>query len=64
MIQINVEGMSCDGCEKNVEEALKNVEGVEDAVADRETNSATVEGDAEIQDLITAVREAGYTPSS
>ncbi|MDY6764853.1 MAG: heavy metal-associated domain-containing protein [Halobacteria archaeon] len=63
MIQIDVEGMRCEGCEKNVEEALKKVEGVENAVADRQTDSATVEGEAEIEDLITAVKEAGYTPS-
>ncbi|MDX1746276.1 MAG: cation transporter, partial [Halobacteriales archaeon] len=32
---ITVEGMSCDHCEQAVEEALRGVNGVTDATADR-----------------------------
>lgn len=49
--------MTCSGCEENVETALREVEGVEDASADEETDTVTVEGDADPLDLIAAVPE-------
>ena len=49
--------MTCDGCEENVENALREVEGVEDASADEGTDTVTVEGDADPLDLIAAVPE-------
>ncbi|MFC7045243.1 heavy-metal-associated domain-containing protein [Halobacteriaceae archaeon GCM10025711] len=58
---ITVEGMSCGGCEETVEEALNGVPGVTGASADRETDSATIEGDADAGALVEAVENAGYT---
>ena len=58
---ISVEGMSCGHCEQTVEEALCDVAGVTDADADRESERVTVEGDAEVSALLTAVEDAGYT---
>ncbi|MFC7081559.1 heavy-metal-associated domain-containing protein [Halorussus caseinilyticus] len=58
---ITVEGMSCGGCEENVENALRDVPGVTDAEADNESDSVTVEGDASDADLVAAVEDAGYT---
>jgi copper chaperone len=58
--KLTVEGMSCGACESSVETALRGVDGVEDASADRESGTATVEGDADPLDLIAAVNEAGY----
>lgn len=57
---LSVEGMSCDGCEKSVVEALEGVDGVENASADHEANTASVEGDADPLDLVVAVNDAGY----
>lgn len=54
---LRVTGMTCGGCEENVETALRGVEGVEDASADNETDTVTVEGDADPLDLIAAVPE-------
>lgn len=61
---ITVEGMSCEHCEQTVEEALENVDGVTAATADRETDSATIEGAAEPAALVSAVSEAGYDASA
>lgn len=61
---IDVDGMRCGGCEESVEEALRGVPGVDGAEADRETGVATVEGDADAQDLVAAVEEAGYDASA
>ena len=60
---ITVEGMSCEHCEQSVTEALEGVDGVESATADRERESATVEGDADPDALVSAVSEAGYDAS-
>ena len=56
-----VEGMSCDGCEQTVEEALRDVDGVESVAVDRTNTSATVDGEAEPRVLVTAVENADYT---
>ncbi|MFC7166500.1 heavy-metal-associated domain-containing protein [Halospeciosus flavus] len=63
-ITITVEGMSCGGCEDTVESALSEVSGVESAEADREEGVATVEGDADVDDLVQAVEHAGYEASA
>ena len=57
---ITVRGMSCEGCENAVEGALTDVEGVTEAEADRETERATVAGDADPDELVSAVEDAGY----
>ncbi|WP_129117010.1 heavy-metal-associated domain-containing protein [Halegenticoccus tardaugens] len=57
---LTVEGMHCGGCEGTVVEALERVDGVERASADRESATATVEGDADARDLVAAVEDAGY----
>ncbi|MDS0478116.1 heavy metal-associated domain-containing protein [Natrinema sp. 1APR25-10V2] len=61
---ITVEGMTCGHCEQTVEEALEDVDGVTSASADRETESVTVEGNADTTELISAVDEAGYEASA
>ncbi|MFC6823899.1 CopZ family metallochaperone [Halopelagius fulvigenes] len=61
---ITVEGMTCEHCEQTVEEALSGVGGVESATADRESESATVEGDADEDELVAAVEDAGYDASA
>lgn len=61
---ITVEGMTCEHCEQTVEEALEDVEGVTSASADRESESVTVEGNADTDELVSAVDEAGYEASS
>ncbi|EFW93462.1 Heavy metal transport/detoxification protein [Haladaptatus paucihalophilus DX253] len=61
---IDVDGMSCGGCEQNVVEALEDVSGVSDASADHEAGTATVEGDANDADIVAAVEDAGYDASA
>ncbi len=39
---IKVEGMVCNGCENRVQNALKNIEGVENVIADHVTGTVTV----------------------
>lgn len=62
--RLTVEGMSCGHCEQTVEEALSDVEGVESVDVDRESAAATVEGDADPDELVAAVEDAGYEASA
>lgn len=57
---LTVEGMTCDHCEQTVEEAVEGVSGVTAASADRDTETITVEGEADSAALIAAVEDAGY----
>lgn len=54
--------MSCNGCERNVEKALKNVDGVRRVEADQEggTVDVVVEDDVSDDDLGNVIRDAGY----
>lgn len=61
---ITVEGMTCEHCEQSVEEALEGVDGVSNATADREAESATIEGAAESETLVSVVEDAGYDASA
>lgn len=61
---ITVEGMTCRHCEQTVEEALQDVKGVTSATADRETESATIEGNADVDTLVNTVTDAGYDASA
>lgn len=62
--RILIEGMKCMHCKASVENALKSVDGVTDAVADLETKTATVKTSVEIEDvlLMEAVRKKGFIP--
>lgn len=62
--ELTVEGMTCGGCEQNVEDALEGVDGVTSASADRDADAATVEGDADAGTLVDAVENAGYDASA
>ena len=57
---IEIRGMSCAGCETTVEEALESVDGVVGVQVDRETDSASVQGEPNWSELEQAVTDAGY----
>lgn len=59
--KLDVEGMSCTGCEENVVNAVKNVENVLRVEADHEKNEVDITHDSADTDAIRqAVHEAGY----
>jgi len=62
-ITLPVTGMSCAACQSHVERALRSTAGVSEASVNLLTNSAKVSFNpaaAKPEDLIAAVREAGY----
>ncbi|MCD8161936.1 MAG: heavy metal translocating P-type ATPase [Synergistaceae bacterium] len=60
MRQYTVTGMSCAACSSSVEKAVSKVPGVTSCSVSLLTNSMGVEGTASDEEIIAAVREAGY----
>ncbi len=63
MEQYNVTGMSCAACSARVEKAVSKVQGVTSCSVSLLTNSMGVEGTAAPDDIIAAVKAAGYGAS-
>ena len=59
---ISVTGMSCNGCEQNVETALQNLDGVSRVDADHEAETVDVvlEDGVSDDDVNAAIEQAGY----
>ena len=63
--ELDVEGMSCTGCEENVTNAVKRVDGVHRVTADHETGDVEVTGEKETEDAVKqAIHDAGYDVSA
>jgi len=58
--RLSIAGMMCAGCVSAVEDALKSVEGVTNALVNLGERTATVEGDFDIKALQEAVKKAGF----
>ena len=63
MEQFKVTGMHCAACSARVEKAVLKVPGVTSCAVSLLTNSMGVEGDADAQTIILAVKQAGYGAS-
>lgn len=60
MDKYKVTGMSCAACSARVENAVRQVEGVEECAVNLLTNSMTVSGSATEEEIRNAVEKAGY----
>ena len=61
MQKFSVQGMSCTACSSRVENAVSKIDGVTACNVSLLTNSMTVEGKFNSNDIILAVKNAGYT---
>lgn len=57
---LSITGMTCDGCANAVRRALSRVAGVERAEVDLARGRAVVAGVARPEDLVAAVKAAGF----
>lgn len=55
-----IQGMTCGGCVKHVEKALRSVPGVRGVVVDVAQGTAAVDGTASFEAMATSVEAAGY----
>ncbi len=56
-----ISDITCSHCAKTIEEAVKKVEGVKDALVDVKKKELTVKGKYKREDILGAIRKAGYT---
>jgi copper chaperone CopZ len=63
-IIFDVKGMTCDNCVHHVTEAIKNVSGVTSTEVSLAANSAKVEGDFDLKQIIAAIEEEGYAAAA
>lgn len=62
-LELSISGMTCGSCVRHVAEALRGLEGVEEAQVDLGAGRATVAYDpasATAEGMVRAVEEAGY----
>lgn len=58
--QLQVQGATCSGCVRSIEQTLRSVAGVTEACMDLGTGIASVVGMVESNDLIEALERAGF----
>ncbi len=61
-IILNVEGMVCTGCEKRVENSLKEIKNVKEVTANHENNKVIIkmEDEADINEIKERIDELGF----
>lgn len=59
-VRLSIAGMMCAGCVSSVENALQQVTGVTTANVNLAERTALVAGTAQAEDLVLAVKQAGY----
>jgi len=65
-VTLNVNGMTCGGCENKVKKVLSALNGVSDVKVNHQDGKAELhleEGKASVEDLIKAVKKLGYKVS-
>ena len=55
-----IQGMTCGGCAKHVEKALRSVPGVTGVIVDVAQGTAAVDGTAAFEAMAASVAAAGY----
>jgi copper chaperone CopZ len=55
-----VTGMTCGGCVRHVDKAIRNTPGVTEVTVDLASSTAAVTGTASFEALAAKVAEAGY----
>ncbi len=58
--RVAITGMTCANCVRHVTHAIEGVPGVTTARVNLATETATIDGDADLQDVRRAVEKAGY----
>lgn len=60
-LELDVEGMSCTGCEQTVTNAVKQIEGVHRVEADHESGSVEVTAEEDREEAVQrAIHDAGF----
>lgn len=59
---IKVQGMACEGCEKRIQNALKNMEGIENVVANHKEGTVIIKvNEIDIDKVKERIKDLGFT---
>ena len=59
---IKVRGMACEGCEKRIQNALKNMEGIENEVANHKEGTVIIKvNEIDIDKVKERIKDLGFT---
>lgn len=59
---IKVQGMACEGCENRIQNALKNIEGIEKVVANHKEGTVIVKAnEIDIDKVKERIEDLGFT---
>ena len=57
---IKVDGMMCSGCENRIQNAVKNMPNVVDAIAKHEDGTVTIIGEVDIEAIKEKISDLGF----
>lgn len=61
-MQFHLDDMSCGGCARSVTKAIQTIDPTASVVADPPTRRVQVQTSASEEQIVTALREAGFPP--
>lgn len=61
MLTIQVKGMNCNHCVRNVTNAINTIEGIKSVEVDLTTETAVIDGDVDANEVKKRIEEAGYS---
>jgi len=60
-IVLKVKGMACGGCENRIQNAIKNMEGIEEVVANHKEGTVTITGkEIDINVIKVKIEDLGF----
>ena len=62
-LEIKIKGMMCNGCENRVQNVLKQIEGIEDVIANHENGTVKIKSntDIDINIIKEKIDDLGYS---
>jgi len=64
MVQVKVEGMTCGGCVRSVEKAVKAATGAAEVAVDLASGLVSVPDSSDAQAVIAAIEDAGFAATA
>ncbi len=59
-LTVKVPDMTCDHCKMSIDSSIRKLENIDNVEIDLESKKVEVSGNADTQDILSAIREAGY----
>ena len=61
MIELQIQGMHCEACVSKIEKGLHSIKGIEKATVNLNDETAIIQGDSKLDEVISIIFDLGYT---